>query len=173
VSGRLAAIAGLVLVVLTGWLVHSYDQARHDKVVADLRAEAAATLAKETGAVLTRLQVAIDRNAELEVNYVRLSQDTARAQADGVRLSADLDAARNRLLQLARTGGSGGGRADGQTGTGASGCEDVRAALARTLGAVERLESGGDQIALDGQHAVDVATIAARDAAAREKTDGR
>lgn len=158
--GMAAGIGGLT--------VHRYDTAQHARAIADLRTAAAATLAEETGKVLTLLQAEIDRNAELEANYARLSQDTARAQADGVRLSADLDAARQRLLQFARAGGSGGGRADGQAGAGAGGCETVRATLARTLGALELLERAGDQIAVDGQHAVDVATIAAQAAKTSE-----
>jgi len=170
--GFILAVVGSAAV--SGALVHSYDRAQHDKVVADLRRDAAEALAEETGKVLALLQAEIDRNAELEAKYARLAQDTARAQADGARLSADLDAARQRLLQFTRAGGRGGGGAKRQAGADASGCETVRAALARTLAALERLERGGDEAAELGQHAVDVATIAAQAAqAARTKDDGR
>ena len=181
---RVASGLGLPSVAMLGWMLlavvsataaggvtagiamHSYDQAIHDKAVADLRAAAATTLAQETGKVLARLQAQIDRNAMLEDAYGRLSQDTARAQFDGARLSADLDAARQRLRDLARAGRGGGGAADGQAGPGANGCAKLQAALGRAAGALERLERGGDEAAAIGQHAVDVATIAAQAAQA-------
>lgn len=181
---RIASKLGLPSVAMLGWMllaliaaaaaggvaaglaVHRYDQARHDQAVADLRAAAAITLAEETGKVLVRLQAQIARNAELEDAYGRLSQDTARAKSDGARLSADLDAARQRLRDLARIGGGGGGAANGQAGTGAERCADLQAALGRADAAMERLQRGGDAVAAIGQDAVDVATIAAR--AARE-----
>ncbi len=159
-----AAIGLLIGAIATGILVHRYDAAQHRAAIATLRAEAATTFADETGKVLDLLQAEIDRAAELETAYAHLAQDSARAQADGVRLSADLDAARERLLQLARAGGGGGGGAAGQAGTRAERCPDVRAALGRAAAALELLERAGDQVAVDGQHAVDVATIAAQDA---------
>lgn len=169
---RLAWIAFALAVIggaaVSGALVHSYDRAQHDKAIADLRAEAATTLADQTGIVLGLLQEQIDNRTKLEDDYARLAQDTARAKADGVRLSADLAAAEQRLLQLARAGGGGGGGAEAQAAAGADRCQDVRAALGRALGAVAVLRAGGDEAAQLGQDAVDVATIAARDARERE-----
>ena len=147
--------------VVGGLDVHSYDQAQHDKAVADLRAAAATTLAKaEQTARDAEYNHAITL-ASLEESYARLSTERDRLAQDGARLSADLSGAVERLRgTAAHRGGSGGGLppADGT----ADGCADLRAALGRTLGALERLESGGDAAAAIGQHAVDVATIAAQ-----------
>jgi hypothetical protein len=169
---RLAWIAFALAVIggaaVSGALVHSYDRAQHDKAIADLRAEAATTLADQTEIVLRQMQDLIDNRTKLEDDYARLAQDTARAKADGVRLSADLAAAEQRLLQLARAGGGGGGGAKAQTAAGDDRCQDVQAALGRALGAVAILRAGGDEAAQLGQDAVDVATIAARDARERE-----
>mgnify|MGYP000932186576 FL=1 len=164
------ALATTGAAAVSGALVHSYDRARHDKAVADLRAEAATTLADQTGVVLGMLQQRIDQVHQLEEDYARASEERSRLAADGVRLSADLGAARRRLLQLARAGGGGGGGAAGEGNAGAGGCDDVRAALGRASAALELYESEGDRVAEDGQHAVDVATIAARDARQREVT---
>ncbi|CUW41125.1 conserved protein of unknown function [Magnetospirillum sp. XM-1] len=159
VAFALAVIGGAAV---SGALVHSYDRAQHDKAIADLRADAATTLADQTEIVLRQMQDQIDRYTKLENDYAHLSQDTARAQADSVRLSADLAAAEQRLLQPVRAGGGGGGSAPTQTTAGADRCQDVRAALGRALGAVAVLRAGGDEAAQLGQDAVDVATIAAR-----------
>lgn len=164
--GFALAVAGSAAV--SGSLVHSYDRAQHDKVVADLRRDAATTLADQTEVVLRLLQDRIDQVHQLEEDYARASEERSRLAADGVRLSADLGAARQRLLQLARAGGGGGGGTDGKAGAGAVGCDDVRTALARAAAALELYEKEGDRVAEDGQHAVDVATIAAKDARQRE-----
>ncbi|EME69731.1 hypothetical protein H261_11874 [Paramagnetospirillum caucaseum] len=160
-SLRLATLAALGAAILSGILVHRYDAAIHGQAVADLRAEAATTLADQTEIVLRLMQDKIDQYTKLENDYARLSQDTARAQADGVRLSADLDAARNRLLALAGADRRGGGGPLGQADAGPDGCAQLRAALSRSLGALELLEIGGNEAARIGQDAVDVATIAA------------
>jgi len=173
VSGRLAAIAGLALAVLTSWLVHSYDQAQHDKVVADLRAAAAATLTKETNEVLARLQARIDQVKQLEEESARAAEERSRLVADGARLSADLAAAGRRLLDLSRSGRGGGGGSPSPGEAGTDGCADLRTALGRAAAALELYKSAGDQVAEDGQRGVDAATIAAQDAAAQEKEDGR
>lgn len=161
-SLRLAALAALGAALLSGIAVHRYDAAIHGQAVADLRADAATTLADQTEIVLRLMQEQIDEHTKLEDDYTHLAQDTARAKADGLRLSADLDAARNRLLALAGTDRRGGGGPDRQAAAGADGCAELRAALGRAAAALERLERGGDDAAAIGQHAVDVATIAAR-----------
>lgn len=169
-SLRLAALAVLGAAILSGFLVHRYDAAIHGQAVADLRAEAATTLADQTEIVLRLMQEQIDQHTKLEDDYARLSQDTARAQADSVRLSGDLDAARNRLLALTGADRRGGGGADGKAGAGTERCAELRAALSRSLGAVDVLRRGGDEAAAIGQHAVDVATIAAQAARATVAT---
>ncbi|BAE50561.1 hypothetical protein [Paramagnetospirillum magneticum] len=190
--GRLAAFLGFPSAALLGWsiiaalalaaagsvatgiMVHRYDSALHGQAVAGLRADAAQTLSDQTEIVLRLMQDQIDRYTKLENDYARLSQDSARAQAESVRLSGDLDAARDRLLALAGADRRGGGGADGKADAGAGGCAQLRAALGRALDAVELLKSGGDEAASIGQHAVDVATIAARAAqdAARAPNSG-
>lgn len=167
-NGWITTGLALAAAVIASWLTHSYDSAQHEQAVADLRAAAATELADQTATVLHLLQNEIDRSAALETRSVQLSQETERATADGRRLSADLAAARGRVLQLTRAGGGGGGGADGQADARPGACETVRAALARTLAALERLESGGDEAAQLGQDAVDVATLAAEDARSRE-----
>lgn len=164
-AGVAAMVAGSVA---TGIMVHRYDAAIHGKAVADLRGEAAETLADQTGIVLRLMQDQIDQYTKLEDDYARARQDTDRAKADGMRLTADLDAARRGLLALAGADRRGSGGALGQADAGAGRCAELRAALGRALGAMELLESGGDEVAEIGQRAVDVATIAARAARAQE-----
>lgn len=162
------AIAGSSLV--SGALVHRYDTAQYLAAVEKMRADAATTLADQTAIVLGLLQDQIDRNTQLEEDYARADQLTQRLRADGNRLSHDLDHAIERVRQLTRAGGGGGDGAAGQADAGNDRCASVRAALAGALGAVELLKSAGDEIAADGQHAVDVATVAA--AAARQREAG-
>lgn len=155
-------IVGLILAasITTGLATSSYDQAQHDRVVADLRAAAASTLAVETTKVLERERAARIHLDNLETAYARLSDERAQAGADSVRLSADLAAAVERLR---RTGppGRGSDRLPA-AGAGTDSCANLRAALERAARAVERLKSGGDEAAAIGQHAVDVATVAAQ-----------
>lgn len=167
-----AALIGLALAVagsatVSGVLVHRYDQARHDQVIADLQAAAATRLATETAAVLERERDAATRLANLETAYARLSTQRADAAAENARLSGDLAAAADRLRQFGAAG-RGGDRVSAAAG-GADRCAAVRAALDRALGAVDVLRRGGDAAAAIGQDAVDVATVAAR--AARAEGD--
>lgn len=147
---------------VSGVLVHRYDQAQHDQVIARLEADAALTTAAEIAKVLERERAAQHRLANLENAYARLSVERSEAAAENSRLSADLAAAADRMRRAATTGRDGDGVSPG--GAGADRCADLRAALDRALGAVDILRRGGDQAAELGQHAVDVATIAAREA---------
>lgn len=164
------ALAVIGSATVSGVLVHSYDSAQHRAAVADLRAEAATTLADQTATVLGLLQDKIDANAKLEEEAAHAAEDRARLAAEGARLSADLAAAGQRLLDLARSGGRGGGGAPGQGDAGTDGCAAVRTALGRAAAALELYKSEGDQAAADGQRGVDAATIAAREARLREGT---
>lgn len=154
-----AAVAVLASAGTTGVLVHRYDLAQHNQVIATLEAQAAKTLAAETTKVLERERTTRSQLDNLEAAYAVLSADHAQALADGARLSSDLSAAVDRL----RRGSPG---RDGDrlpaTAAGAGGCANLRAALDRAAGALELLQAAGDQAAADGQHAVDVATIAAQ-----------
>lgn len=166
--------AGLVIAasLATGWAVADFKQAQHDRVVADLRRDAATTLAQETALVLERERDAHAKLTELEFTYAQLSQASASAGAESVRLSSRLDDALKRLRDLARTGGGGGGGTLPAGGAGPDRCPDLRAALDRAVAAVEHLKSGGDAAAELGQQAVDVATIAAEDVRNRQNMTG-
>lgn len=159
--------AGLVIAasLATGWAVADFKQAKHDRMVADLRRDAALTLAQETNRVLERERDAHAKLTELELTYAQLQNERAVAGAESVRLSGRLDDALKRLRDLARTGGGSGDGALPAGGAGAQRCEELQAALGRAVAAVERLKSGGDAVAELGQQAVDVATIAAQAAA--------
>lgn len=168
IAAGLIVLAGL----LAGKATHSYDTAKHDRVVADLRRDAALTLAEETNRVLERERDAHTKLTELEFAYAQLSQESAAAGAESSRLSDRLDDALKRLRDLARTGGGGGDGALPASGAVAQRCEELQAALNRAVAAVERLKSGGDAVAELGQQAVDVATIAAEDARGRQNAKG-
>lgn len=180
---RLAALIGLPSAAMLGWVllalvgaaaaggvatglaVHRYDQAQHDNAVADLRAEAAITLAEANARTLAAERRGAARLAQQEDAYVQLSQARDALAAESARLSADLHAAAERLRRAGADRRGGDGRlppADGD----AERCEDLRAARDRALGALELLQAAGDRIADDGQRAVDVATTCAQ--AARE-----
>lgn len=166
--------AGLVVLagLLAGKATHSYDTAQHQRVVADLRRDAALTLADETNRVLERERDAHAKLTELEFSYAQLQSQSIAAGAESSRLSGRLDDALKRLRDLARTGGGGGDGTLPAGGAGPDRCPDLRAALGRAVAAVERLKRGGDAVAELGQQAVDVATIAAEDARNRQKTTG-
>lgn len=157
-----AAIGLLIGAVAAGTLVHRYDTAQHDKVIASLEATAAKTLTTRVEEVLARERTARQHLDNLEIAYGRLSEDRARAGAESIRLSGQLDNALGRLRRIGAAGGGGDRMPAGDAGV--DRCTDVRAALGRAAAAVERLKSGGDAAAAIGQHAVDVATIAAQDA---------
>jgi len=163
---RLAIIAFAAATIgaaaLSGALTHSYDRAQHERVVADLRRAAAATLAEQIGKVRDAERQAQAKLIELEDSYAQLQSRSAAAGAESIRLSGRLDDALDRLRRATPAGGGGGDGAVPASGAGAEGCADLRAALDRTARALERLESGGDQAARIGQHAVDVAAVAAR-----------
>lgn len=164
-----ALVALLIGATVAGIATHRYDQAQHEQTIAELEATAAKTLAAETTKVLERERAARIHLDNLETAYARLSEERAQASADSVRLSADLAAAVERLRRVGSLGRGAGGvpAAD----AGADRCADVRAALGRAAGALELLQTAGDQAAADGQHAVDVATVAAQ--AARTNGDER
>lgn len=165
--GKALYVLGCIAAALvSGALIHSYDRAQHDKVVADLRADAATKLAEATAkALITERRQAAELD-ELETSYGRMAEDREKLRAEGARLSGDLRAAVERLL---RTGerGSGGGGAVPRTTDDALRCADLSAARDRAIGALELLQAAGDRAAADGQHAVDVATTAAQ--AARDQ----
>lgn len=143
--------------------MHSYDSAQHRAEIATMQAQAATTLADAQAQARATEQAALTKLTEQEDAYAKLAETTRAAQDQGRRLSADLTAATTRLRGLTRSaGGSGSGLSIGATSP--DGCADLRAALDRAVGAVERLQSGGDRVAELGQTAVDVATIAAQTA---------
>lgn len=160
---RLIAVA--VALAGTAWATHAFDAARHQAAIATLQAQAATTLAQAQAQARATEQAALAKLMEQDNAYAQLAQTTKAAESESRRLSADLSAATARLRRLARPAGGGGGSLPA-TGPSPDGCQDLRAALDRALGAVERLESGGDAVAELGQAAVDVATIAAQAAGA-------
>lgn len=164
---RLVACA--LAVVATAWATHTFDTARHQAAIATLQAQAATTLAQAQAQARAAEQAALAKLTEQENAYAQLAATTRATTDESRRLSADLSAATARLRRLARpAGGGGGGLPNGTASPDA--CQDLRAALDRALGAVERLESGGDAAAELGQAAVDVATIAAQAAGNRAET---
>lgn len=165
-----AAAVALVLAVLgTGFLVSTYDDALHETAIAKRERSAATTLATETAKTLEAERTARAAAQARDEAYEQLSQVREQARLDGARLSADLRRARERLQQLAAGNG---GAAMPETGAAGDRCTDLRTALDRTTRALELYESEGDQAAGDGQRGVDVATIAAQ-AASEAEAAGR
>ena len=77
-------VACLGSAVISGVLVHRYDLARHDQVVADLRADAATALATATGKVLAQERAWIAQRDQMETDHVQtitaLAADAAAAR---------------------------------------------------------------------------------------------
>lgn len=157
--------AGFVLHALiwsaaTGGFVRAYYRAE----IAEIRAEASAAEAAQNRRVLLRERAERDALTARDNAYAQVSLARQQVAVESARLSGDLSVALARLRQraeLATVGVPG-------TGSGADQCADLRAALGRAVGAVELLQAAGDRAALDGQHAVDVATDAHQDAIERE-----
>lgn len=159
------AVAVGASAIISGGLVHTYDAARHDAVIAEIRATSAETLQVETAKVLNLERAAAVQTQFLEDAYAQLADTREAAAVDSARLSGDLHAALERLRRIGSSNG-GSGRMP-TTAIRVDGCADLRTARDRAIAALEYLQAAGDQAALDGQRGVDVATIAARAAAAK------
>lgn len=161
---------GVVLVIGamigTGVLVHLYDTAQCRAAAADTRVIAATAAANQARDTLTTERASAAGLATRNDDYDQQARQRESAAVDGAGLSARLDGAVERLRDI-------GNPAFAPAGVPAArpvidGCADLRAARDRALAALELLKSAGDQVALDGQYAVDVATVAHADALARE-----
>ncbi|MGE4529247.1 MAG: hypothetical protein AB7D00_12840 [Rhodospirillaceae bacterium] len=164
----LAWVGVALAIVATGALVHTFDAAIYRAEIAKREQAAATTLASETGRTLAAERAARAAALSRDEAYEKLAQAREQASREGARLSADLRRALDRLRGLsARDGGA----AVPAAGSPADSCAHLRTALDRATRALELYESEGDQAAGDGQHGVDVATIAA--AHARAEAGGK
>jgi hypothetical protein len=165
-SGFVAWGFTFVTVVATGLLVHSFDSARCRAAAADIRATAATVAANQARDTLTTEREGAANLATRNDDYDQQSRQRESAAVEGAGLSARLDGAIERLRDV-------GNPAFAPVGVPATrpvvdSCANLRAARDRALAALELLKSAGDQVALDGQYAVDVASAAHADALARE-----
>lgn len=161
ILGNWRLVAFALALAATAWATHSFDAARHRAEIATLQADAATTLASAQAQARATEQAARAKLTEQENEYAKLAETTRAAEGESRRLSADLTAATSRLRRLAQpAGGSRGGLSVGAASPGS--CQDLRAALDRALGAVDILQSGGDEAVELGQRAVDVAALAAQ-----------
>lgn len=154
-----AAVAFVAAWVVLGW--------RANAEIADLKRDAAlaASSAADNLAAANLQTLRSERSTRAAIQekddaYAKLALARESAAVESARLSDELRAARERLRNLGTRAGGGSGVPVAAAGS--DGCADLRTALDRTLAALALYETAGDRIAADGQHAVDVATIAAR-----------
>lgn len=173
VGGDVAKATGIVgwvgfglAVIGTGLIVHTFDTALHRAEVAEIQGQATEAHNQQLRRVVAAERDAAAALARSDDAYAELARTREEASAESADLSRRLDLALDRLRRLsAERGGTAGVSAPGP---GVDGCADLRAALARALGAVDILKAAGDRAARDGQHAVDVAISAHQDALARD-----
>ncbi len=167
-SGVVAWGITFVTVVATGYLVHTFDSAQHRAEIAEIRTANATALEEQALQTLRAERAERDALTSRDNAYAQVARQREVASVESADLSARLRAALDRLRKLG--GGTPAAAAGGisATGSGVDGCADLRAARDRAVAALELLQSEGDQVALDGQYGVDVATAAHLDALARE-----
>lgn len=180
--GRIASALGLPSSAVLGWVllavvlafgvggvvggvaVHGYDATACDLRLAEQKAVYDRAIQDQTDDALEQERRDRATQERLEEASAEISKVREAAQVEGARLSGELAAARQRLRLLSAA--PGGGKLPAAADV-AGGCDDLRTALDRAARALELLESAGDQAVGDGQHGVDVATIAAQAARAR------
>lgn len=163
-SNVIRYLAVAVVAFAAAWVAQGW---RADAEIADIERDAALAISRAsdnlTAANLQTLRSERSARAAIQEKddaYARLALERESAVVESARLSDELRAARERLRNLGTRAGSGAGVP--AAAAGADGCADLRTALDRTLAALALYETAGDRIAADGQHAVDVATIAAQ-----------
>lgn len=164
IKPRATLLLMLAAIAATAWAVHAFDQARHEAALSRIEAVANGKVAAANARTLKSERAARAAAQELDNAHAQLTDARERAALESDRLSGELDAALERLRRVGTQPARGVGVS--APASGPDSCADLRAALHRAVGAMERLQAGGDQAALDGQRAVDVATIAARAARA-------